>query len=287
MKKKKTGLGRGLEDLIQDKKNVDELLHTKSAKESLIEIEIDRIMPNPNQPRKEFNEETLRELAESIKEYGIIQPIVVSPNGEKYVIVAGERRYRSAKMAGLDSIPSIIKETTEEDRAKLALIENVQREDLNPIDEALAYKEIIDAYNITQQNLGEMIGKSRGYIGNTMRLLQLDPQVIEYLRDGKLSVSHGKQLLALPLKEQYKAAKKIVEQDLTVRDSVTVVTKKKKKEPSQEDIYLQSVEDKLMGIIGTKVRIVPGKNKGKLEIDYYGNEDLERILEFFGESWQS
>lgn len=289
MKRPKQGLGRGLGDLIQDKKIVEQILHADTGEtfENLKLLKLSDVVPNPNQPRRQFDEETIEELATSIKEFGLIQPIVVAPRDGKYEIIAGERRYRAAKMINMEEIPAIIRETSAEEAAKMALIENVQREDLNPIDEAMAYKDIIDAYGITQQNLGDVIGKSRGYIGNTMRLLQLDPRVVDFIRDGKLSVSHGKNLLSLEVEDQFPAAERIIKDNLTVRKTAKTVTPRKRtRELTAEEVYLEDLSVKLMEIIGNRVQIIPGKDKGTLEIDFYGNDDLERILSYFGESWR-
>ncbi|NLY09111.1 MAG: ParB/RepB/Spo0J family partition protein [Tissierellia bacterium] len=280
MKTNKRGLGRGINELIQDKSQAQALLRPKSIAEELVNLPISEITANPYQPRSTFNEEALGELAASISEFGVLQPLIVTKKGKKYELIAGERRLRAAKIAGLENVPVILRKIDDKQQAQIALIENVQREDLNPIEEARAYTSVIENYGITQEELGQVIGKSRGYIGNTMRLLRLDPRVVDFVEAGKLSISHGKQLLSLPTDKQYEAAVKIIDGNLTVRKTDKIMPRPKK---SQESIYFEALENELMGIIGSKVRIVPGKNKGHLEIDYYGNEDLERIITFFKE----
>lgn len=280
MKTNKRGLGRGINELIQDKSQAQALLRPKSIAEELVNLPISEITANPYQPRSTFNEEALGELAASISEFGVLQPLIVTKKGKKYELIAGERRLRAAKIAGLENVPVILRKIDDKQQAQIALIENVQREDLNPIEEARAYTSVIENYGITQEELGQVIGKSRGYIGNTMRLLRLDPRVVDFVEAGNLSISHGKQLLSLPTDKQYEAAVKIIDGNLTVRKTDKIMPRPKK---SQESIYFEALENELMGIIGSKVRIVPGKNKGHLEIDYYGNEDLERIITFFKE----
>lgn len=279
MSVKKRGLGKGLSALISD----DVLLEEKSTKESVIYMDINLIIPNENQPRQEFDQEALDDLANSIKTHGVIQPITVRKIDNKYEIIAGERRWRASKIAGLKEIPCILKDVDEEISTQIALIENIQREDLNPIEEALAYKNLGENYNLTQEEIAKQVGKSRSYVANTMRLLNLHQEIIDYISKGELSPGHGKVLLGIKdKKDQLDTAKKIIKQSLNVRDTEALSTKndkKKKVNKTTKDPYIRDLEEDLMRVLGTKVNLILGKNKGKIEIEYYGEEDLERIIE--------
>ncbi|EGY80564.1 ParB/RepB/Spo0J family partition protein [Peptoniphilus indolicus] len=273
---KKGGLGRGLNNFLKDTDEVAKILNEES-KTGVTKIPISKIKPNEKQARKLFNEEKLKELAESIEEFGIIQPLILKENGEEYQIIAGERRYRAAKLAGLEEVPAIIKNITEEEADKISLIENVQRVDLNPIEEALGYKSVMKEYNITQEELSDAIGKSRQYIGNTVRLLKLEPRVIEFLQKGLLSPSHGKLLLTIKdPKQQYREAKRIVKLGNTVKETTLLFSRPPEK---TKNIFLDDARRSLEDALGTKVEFKgKGKNK-KIVIEYYSEEDLERICE--------
>lgn len=281
MSVKKRGLGKGLSALISDDTIMDE---NKTSKDSIINIDIDLIMPNEHQPRQEFDEIALSELADSIRQNGLIQPILVRKVKDKYEIIAGERRWRASKAAELKNVPCLLKDVTEEVAAKLALIENIQREDLNPIEEAIAYKKLMSDYNLTQEEVASQVGKSRPYISNTVRLLNLDKIIIEYISKGELTSGHGKVLLAIKdKKQQLLAAEKIIKNNLNVRQTEDMTsnkqTVKKTKKKKMKDTNIVEVEENLMRILGTKVNLIQGNKKGKIEIEYYGYEDLERIID--------
>lgn len=282
----KRGLGKGLSALIGDKPIVDTLLNDESiiSHKEIRNIPIDIIIPKDGQPRKEFNEELLKELADSIAVHGVIQPIIVRKHEDKYEIIAGERRWRASKIAGLKEIPCIVRDIDMENAAKLALIENIQREDLNPIEEAMAYKRLMEEFDLKQEELGKALGKSRSYITNTIRLLNLDEKIIKYIYEGKLSSGHGKVLLGIKdKKEQLKVCQKIIDFDLNVRELESEVKKIKQKKKAKirkanKEPYLADIEENLMSTLGTRVNVVTG-TKGKIEIEYYGEDDLERIID--------
>ena len=275
---KKTGLGKGLDALFGDNSINEEI----NEKETVQSLKITDVEPNRDQPRKYFDEEALEELAESIKRYGLIQPIIVTKKDGYYEIVAGERRWRACKKAGLTEISAIIREDDEKKNKEIALIENIQREDLNPIEKALGIKLLMEEYSLTQQQVAEIIGKSRSAIANTVRLLNLDERVVELVKVGKLSEGHCRALLAIQDKDkQYKMALKMVEEGSTVRELEEEVYKKKstkKRNQKYEAIY-RDIEDRFQGFFGTKVKLDAGKKKGKIVIEYSSNEDLERILD--------
>lgn len=282
MSVKKRGLGKGLSALISDEVINDE---NKPLKESIVDIDINLIIPNQNQPRLEFDEEALGELANSIKTHGLIQPILVRKVKEKYEIIAGERRWRASKSAGLKEISCILKEINEEKSAKFALIENIQREDLNPIEEARAYKKLMEVYKLTQEQVANQVGKSRPYIANTIRLLNLHEEVIDHISKGELTSGHGKALLSIKDKKQQRiAAEGIIKNNLNVRETEAITNNKprvtnKNKNENIKDSHIKDLEESLMRILGTKVSLIPGNKKGKIEIEYYGYEDLERIID--------
>lgn len=281
MATKKRGLGRGLSALIKEEVDID------TEGEKIKNIEISLIVPNKYQPRREFDKENLLELSKSIKVNGLIQPIVTRKTGKNYEIIAGERRLRAAKMAGLKEIPSIIKDIDEEKSAKFALIENIQREDLNPVEEGQAYKKLIKDYDLTQEELSNEIGKSRSYISNTIRLLNLDKEILGFIVKGKISQGHAKVLLALKTSEaQREICKVIIENKLSVRETEDLINKapqktkeKAQKNPRQRPSNIIAVEENLMNSLGTKVNLKGGDKKGKIEIEYYSLEDLERIID--------
>lgn len=275
---KKTGLGKGLDALfantnIEESKNEDEIV--KNIK--VIEIE-----PNKEQPRRIFKEEALEELAESIKKYGLIQPIVVTKKGDYYEIIAGERRWRAAKKAGLQEIPAIIREDDEQKNKEIALIENIQREDLNPIEKAMGIKKLMEDYDLTQQNVADILGKARSSIANSVRLLNLDERVIKLALEGKLTEAHCKVILSIDDNDkQYEMALKIIEEGDSVQQAVKRTKKRKVKsneERKYEAIY-RDIENTFQDFFGTKVKIDAGRKKGKIVIEYNSNEDLERIID--------
>lgn len=278
---KKGGLGRGLNALIKDN-NVND-----DNSSSINKIDINLIKPNEKQPRKLFDEKKIAQLAESIKEHGVIQPLVLKRENNIYVIIAGERRWRAAKTIGLSEIPAIVIDAAEKEVLEISLIENIQREDLNPIEEAKAYRRLIDDFNLTQEQLSKRIGKSRVSITNCMRLLNLDERVQEYLIDGVISEGHGRVLLAVDDKNiQYKLSQAIIDDDLSVRDTEKLIKSysnikdnSEKEEISTDNKYINDIKGKLENYLGTRVYVKNGKNKGKIEIEYYSNEDLQRIID--------
>lgn len=283
MAKPKRGLGKGLGALIvQESVDVSEV--QKEA--SVLEYAIKNIIPNENQPRKDFSEDKLQRLADSIKEYGVVQPIVLRPKGkDKYEIVAGERRWRASKIAGLDKIPAIVKDFEDDEFAEIALIENLQRENLNAIEEAIAYQYMLDEHHLTQDKLAKVVGKSRTYITNTLRLLKLDSQLQRLVRVGHISSAHGRTLLAVQdSKMRMGLAKKIQKEDMSVRELEKLVKalkgeKKTTGKTVKHDPIINDFENHLKNYFGTKVSINHDNNKGKIQINYYSEEELNRILE--------
>lgn len=285
----KKGLGRGLDTLIpkgvvvNDKPSSTE--NVKAAKPDQV-VKITKVEPNRNQPRKKFDEDSLQELSDSIKLHGVLFPILVVNRGDYYEIVAGERRWRAAKMAGLKEVPVIIRDYTEKQIAEISLIENIQRTDLNPIEEAMAYKSLIDEYNYKQDELAERVSKSRTAITNTMRLLKLGKNVQDMVIDDMISAGHARALLAVEdADEQYELAQRVMDEKLSVRDIEKIVKdknkpkKEKKKNEKQEALY-HDIEEKLKANIGTKVTITSkGDNMGKIEIDFYNQDDLQKIMD--------
>lgn len=277
--KRSKRLGRGLSALIPE-------INEEVDKNNIIQIKLSNIRPNKNQPRKEFDDENLKALSESIKSVGVLQPIIIKPVEEdNYMIIAGERRYRASILAGKEEIPAVIKDIPVKDIMEIALIENLQRENLNAIEEAIAYKNLIDSYKITQEEISEIVGKSRPHIANTIRLLQLQKKIIEFIKDGKITPGHGKALLRIENKDkQLELANRIVKEELSVR-IVEELAKKiseekelKKRNKQTKDMYIIDVEEKLSNIFGTKVNISKSKKKGKIEIEYHNEEELNDIL---------
>lgn len=277
---KKTGLGKGLDALFSDNLKEEEKEELREG-EVVQNLKVIDIEPNRSQPRKKFDEEALNELAESIKRYGLIQPIVVTKKEDYYEIIAGERRWRASKKAGLTTIPAIVREDDKKKNQEIALIENIQRENLNAFEKASGIKLLMDEYNLTQQQVAEIIGKSRSGIANTLRILNLDPRVLELAKEGKLTEAHCRALLVYEDGDkQYEAALKYVAQGESSRE-ITRTTKRvknKKIDKRQEAIY-RDIEDSFQGFFGTKVRLDPGKRKGKIVIEYSSNDDLARILD--------
>ena len=282
---KKTGLGKGLGALFNDNmidEEEENKVDIKDGEEIVHKIKIIEIEPNVNQPRRNFDSESIDELAESIKRYGIIQPIIVTKKDRYYEIIAGERRWRAAKKAGLDEIPCIVREDAERKNKEIALIENIQREDLNAIDKAKSFRELLDEYGMTQTELAETLGISRSALTNTVRLLNLDPRVSELVVQRKLTEGHARSLLCFDDPDkQYEAALEIIEKGQSVRNIENKVKNKKKaqKIPQKYNAILHDIEDTFQGYFGTKVSLQAGKRSGKIIIQYSSNEDLERIMD--------
>ncbi|MDO5717257.1 MAG: ParB/RepB/Spo0J family partition protein [Tissierellia bacterium] len=273
IKKKKT-LGRGIGNFLADSQKIEEILNPKQE-DILQEIPLELIDTNIHQPRKDFDKKALEELAESIKIYGIIQPLILRKKEDRYEIIAGERRFRGAKMVGLSQVPAVIKDVDGLLSEKMALIENIQRQDLNPIEEGRSYQSIMKAYGMTQEELAKALGKSRQYIGNTVRLLKLDPRVVDLISAGKITPSHGKVLLGYrDFEKQYQEALKIMKYNQPVADTKVTSTKGKK---VVEDIFLKDIKHQLMDVLGTKVEFKGRGKKKKIEIEYYSEDDLSRI----------
>lgn len=280
---KKFTLGKGLSALIPEdaEENVEE--------NSKMLISINKIKSDEEQPRKSFDSEKIAELSESIKTHGIIQPLILRKYEEdQYIIVAGERRWRAAKMAGLKEVPAVIMELTDRDILEVSLIENIQRQDLNPIEEAIAYRKLLSDFNITQEELSKRIGKSRVAIANTIRLTNLDERVQQYIIESIISEGHGRALLAIEDKEkQYELAQKVIDEKLSVRELERIIKKFNEDEEKDKVIwsnhylnpYYKEITNQLQDHFGTKVNILNKKNKGKIEIEYYSEEDLQRILD--------
>ncbi len=285
----KTGLGKGLEALFPSNVDIDSLGVEKS--ENVIEMKINNIEPNVNQPRKNFDDEKIDDLAESIKVHGVLQPIIVAKKGDYYQIIAGERRWRASKKAGLKTIPVIVRNYDEKKTREVALIENLQRQDLNALETAKAIKELMVEHSLTQEEISKTLGKSRSAIANTLRILNLDERVQELVASGKISEGHARTLASIQSpQKQYKLAMEIVNLDLSVREAEekikiekgekTPKKAKSKEAPSKLEIIYKDIENRLKRALGTKVTFNPAtKNKGKIIIEYFSGEELERILE--------
>jgi ParB-like partition proteins len=285
----KKGLGKGLDSMIPEQiidNNIDNVNNV--SRETLIHIS--DIEPNKSQPRKCFDEDSLQELADSIKQYGIIQPLILQKKEKYYEIIAGERRWRAARLAGLKEVPAIIKDYSPQEAVEIALIENIQREDLNPIEEAQTYHRLIQEFNLKQDEVAERVSKSRAAVTNSMRLLKLDVRVQQMLIDDILSSGHARTLLSIEDNDmQYSLANKIFDEKLSVRETEKLVKKivsdKPKKElavAKDDELIYRNIEDKIRNIMGTKVSIHKKKNnKGFIEIEYYSTDELERIIELF------
>ena len=282
---KKTGLGKGLDALFSDKPltQAEEEKILKEGEELVQNIKVIEIEPNKEQPRKHFDSESLEDLAKSIKRYGVIQPIIVNKKDNYYMIVAGERRWRASKIAGLTEIPCIVRDNDERKNREIALIENIQREDLNPIETARGFKQLLDEYELTQQELADMVGISRSALANTVRLLNLDPRIMKLAEEGKLLECHCRSLMAIDdVEKQYKAALRIIENGDTVRDIERKVKNtreaRSKKDNKYEAIY-RDIEESFQSFFGTKVKLNAKKRSGTITIQYSTNEELERLLE--------
>lgn len=274
---KKTGLGKGLDALFSTS-----IIEEPEENEIIHNLKISEVEPNKDQPRRVFEQESLKELSESIKKYGVIQPIIVSKKDDIYQIVAGERRWRASKIAGLTEIPAIVRDNNEQKNREIALIENIQREDLNPIEKARGIKQLMEQYNMTQAQVAEVIGKGRSTVTNTLRILNLDPRVIDLALQGKLTEGHCKALLGFENPDkQYDMALYMIESGDSVRDAEKK-TKARKKMPKKNTIYepiYRDIESSFQSFFGTKVKLNAGQRKGKIIIEYASNDDLERILE--------
>ena len=254
---KKNSLGRGIGNFLNSSDKIREVIEEEKSK--LLEIEISEIIPNEDQPRKNFDEDELKDLANSIKKYGIIQPLLLKKIKDKYEIIAGERRFRAAGIAGLDKVPAIVKYISDDESSRIAIIENIQRKDLNPVEEAMSYRHLLDSQDLTQKELADEIGKSRQYIGN-------------------ISTSHGKKLLSIKDGDkQYKEAMKIIKNSLPVNNNKKA--SKNGKVEEKEDIFLTNMRNEVERSLGTKVNFKKRGKVGKIEIEYYGEEDLSRILD--------
>ncbi len=297
-KKEERGLGRSFASLLEDTgdafsqtyKGKDMFTYTEEERKNAEEMSLGQIYPNPNQPRKKFDEQALRELADSIKKHGVIMPIVVNDDHRGgYMIIAGERRYRAAKMASLSSMPVVIRDYSEREIKEISLIENLQREDLNPIEAAAAMKQLMVDYKLTQDELAERIGKSRPAIANTLRLLSLAPEVMQLVSDGKLSAGHARTLVPLSPDDQLTFASDAVKSGMSVRElekkvrayniSPELLEEKKKKKRALASIELKNLIERMRFAFRTKVSLIGNDQKGRIYIDYYSRDDLDRISE--------
>ena len=312
---RKNGLGRGLDALFPDKKtaskenevkftakvekktepavkvkNVKERTETPRQKKVPMMVKISMVEPNQNQPRKQFDEDALLELTESVKQYGILQPLLVSEKKDYYEIIAGERRWRAAKLAGLKEVPVMVKEFSEQELVEISLIENIQREDLNAVEEAMAYKRLMDEFHLKQDEIADRVGKSRTAVTNSMRLLKLSAKVQQMLIDEMITAGHARAILAVSdMEKQESLAMRVFDEKLSVRETEKLVKavlappkEKKSHSYSAEDAAYENLEEKMKSIMGTKVLIHRKKNdKGKIEIEYYSRDELERIIDLF------
>lgn len=278
---KKSALGKGLAALIPEA--------NESYNNSILELNINDIEPNLDQPRKSFDEDKISALAESITSHGLIQPLIVTKEDQVYKIIAGERRWRAARVAGLKKVPVVVKEVTKRDVLEMALIENLQREDLNPVEEAEAYQKLINEFKMTQEQIADAVGKSRSAVANTLRLLVLSKEIRDMLVVGDLTAGHARALVAVESEKlQVQYAEYIISKGLNVRQTEAFIRKElevkkeiKEKQPVNE--HIEYLEDSLRGIFGTKVSLVEKDNKGKIEIMYYSAEDRERIIELIND----
>ena len=292
---KKKGLGKGLDSLIPDNKSMKSVTSEKTveskedaaAKSGVQVMKINEVEPNRDQPRKNFDEDALLELSDSIKQFGVLQPLLVRKRKDYYEIIAGERRWRAAKLAGVKEVPVIEKEYTDQEILEIGLIENIQRENLNPIEEAIAYKRLLEEFNLKQDEVAERVSKSRTAVTNSMRLLKLSNKVQQMIIDDMISTGHARALLAIDDPElQYTLANKIFDEKLSVRETEKLVKeiknpkKPKEKKPMANSFIYQDLEEKMKSVFGTKVSIASkGKGKGKIEIEYYSDDELEHLFD--------
>ena len=293
---KRNGLGKGLDSLIPNKtvkeesasqQKVSKEKQEKNVGSGEILVKINEVEPNREQPRKEFDEDSLMELADSIRQFGILQPLLVQKKKDYYEIIAGERRWRAAKQAGLNEVPVMIRKYNENEIVEIALIENIQRDNLNPIEEAMAYKRLMEEFELKQDEVATKVSKSRASITNSLRLLKLDPRVQKMLEEEMISTGHARALLAISNKDkQYEIAQKVFDEKLSVRDieklvkDLKKIKKNKKEEKDVHDFLYTELEESMKQILGSKVSIKNKKNnKGKIEIEYYSRDELERIVD--------
>ena len=292
---KKKGLGKGLDSLIPDNKSMKSVTSEKTveskedaaAKSGVQVMKINEVEPNRDQPRKNFDEDALLELSDSIKQFGVLQPLLVRKRKDYYEIIAGERRWRAAKLAGVKEVPVIEKEYTDQEILEIGLIENIQRENLNPIEEAIAYKRLLEEFNLKQDEVAERVSKSRTAVTNSMRLLKLSDKVQQMIIDDMISTGHARALLAIDDPElQYTLANKIFDEKLSVRETEKLVKeiknpkKPKEKKPVANSFIYQDLEEKMKSVFGTMVSIASkGKGKGKIEIEYYSDDELEHLFD--------
>ena len=291
---KKKGLGKGLDSLIPDNKSMKSVTSEKTveskedaaAKSGVQVMKINEVEPNRDQPRKNFDEDALLELSDSIKQFGVLQPLLVRKRKDYYEIIAGERRWRAAKLAGVKEVPVIEKEYTDQEILEIGLIENIQRENLNPIEEAIAYKRLLEEFKLKQDEVAERVSKSRTAVTNSMRLLKLSDKVQQMIIDDMISTGHARALLAIDDPElQYTLANKIFDEKLSVRETEKLVKeiknpkKPKEKKPVANSFIYQDLEEKMKSVFGTKVSISKGKGKGKIEIEYYSDDELEHLFD--------
>ena len=292
---KKKGLGKGLDSLIPDNKSMKSVTSEKTveskedaaAKSGVQVMKINEVEPNRDQPRKNFDEDALLELSDSIKQFGVLQPLLVRKRKDYYEIIAGERRWRAAKLAGVKEVPVIEKEYTDQEILEIGLIENIQRENLNPIEEAIAYKRLLEEFNLKLDEVAERVSKSRTAVTNSMRLLKLSDKVQQMIIDDMISTGHARALLAIDDPElQYTLANKIFDEKLSVRETEKLVKeiknpkKPKEKKPVANSFIYQDLEEKMKSVFGTKVSIASkGKGKGKIEIEYYSDDELEHLFD--------
>ena len=293
---KRNGLGKGLDSLIPNKtvkeesasqQKVSKEKQEKNVGSGEILVKINEVEPNREQPRKEFDEDSLMELADSIRQFGILQPLLVQKKKDYYEIIAGERRWRAAKLAGIKDVPIIVKNYTDQEIVEISLIENIQRENLNPIEEAMAYKRLLEEFDLKQDEVAERVSKSRTAVTNSMRLLKLSERVQQMIVDDMISTGHARALLAITNKDQqYEIAQKVFDEKLSVRDieklvkDLKKIKKNKKEEKDVHDFLYTELEESMKQILGSKVSIKNKKNnKGKIEIEYYSKDELERIID--------
>lgn len=295
---KRGGLGKGLDSLIPDNKKVSDSEKKAKVVEKVIEkivekptevkLKVNQIEPNRDQPRKKFDEESLQELADSIRQFGLLQPLIVQQREDYYEIIAGERRWRAAKLAGLKEVPVIIRKMSDQEIVEISLIENIQRENLNPIEEAAAYKRLLTEFHLKQEEVAQRVAKSRTAVTNSMRLLKLDERVQQMVVEEMLSTGHARALLAVEDSEiQFQMANKVYNEKLSVREVEKLVKNvgkkkpEKKEESSQQKAVYQDLEERMKNALGTKVSINrKNEQKGKIEIEYYSMEELERLMEY-------
>lgn len=293
---KRNGLGKGLDSLIPNKtvkeesasqQKVSKEKQEKNVGSGEILVKINEVEPNREQPRKEFDEDSLMELADSIRQFGILQPLLVQKKKDYYEIIAGERRWRAAKLAGIKDVPIIVKNYTDQEIVEISLIENIQRENLNPIEEAMAYKRLLEEFDLKQDEVAERVSKSRTAVTNSMRLLKLSERVQQMIVDDMISTGHARALLAIDdLEQQYILANKIFDEKLSVRETEKLIKelknpkKAKEKKKVENSFIYTDLEDKMKEVFGTKVHVaVKGKGKGKIEIEYYSDDELERMFD--------